>query len=158
MGMDAAAAAGHDPAMVFATPSPAPRRLSPAGEQAAIRALRQAHNAALAARDLDAIVHLSTDDFVMILGGSGQLIQGKAAYRDFVAQSFADPYPMLFVRTPDRIDVGAADGQPVAAETGRWTGSATDSTRFRIAGRYLVHWTKQAGEWRIASESYVMVG
>lgn len=143
--------------MVFATPSPAPSRLSPAREQSAIRALRQAHNAALAAYDLDGIIHLSTDDYVLILGGSGQVIQGKTAYREFVDAAFADPHPMLFARTPDRIDVGTPEGYPVAAETGRWTGTATDSSGARIAGRYLAHWTRRTGEWRIASETYVTV-
>jgi uncharacterized protein (TIGR02246 family) len=153
--MDLAAAAGHGPAMVLATPSAA--RFSPAREQAAIRALRQRHNKALAAFDVEGVVDLATDDFAMIVGGGGQLVQGRQAYRDFVAHAFADPHPMLFVRTPDRIDVGAAQGEAVAAETGRWTGTATDGSALRIAGRYLVHWIRQSGEWRIASETYVLV-
>jgi len=143
--------------MVLAGASPVGPPLSPAKEQAAIRALRKAHNQALAAHDIDAVVHLSTDDFVMILGGGGQVIQGRPAYREFVAAAFSDPHPMLFVRLPDRIDIGAPDGRPVAAETGRWMGNATDGATFRIGGRYLVHWIKLAGEWRIASETYVMV-
>ena len=93
----------------------------------------------------------------MILGGSGQVIQGKDAYRDLVVAAFADPHPMWFARTPDRIDVGAPEGLAVAAETGRWAGTATDGSGARTAGRYLVHWTKQSGEWRIASETYVTV-
>lgn len=143
-------------AMVFATPPAAARHLSPAKEQAAIRTLRASHNQALAAHDVDAVVHLATDDFVMILGG-GQVIRGKAAYRSFVAQAFADPHPMLFARTPDRIDVGAPAGHAEAAETGRWSGIATDGSRTRIGGRYLVHWTRATGDWRIASETYVTV-
>lgn len=133
-----------------------PPRLSPSREQATIRTLRQAHNAALAAGDVDGIVHLATDDFVMILGG-GQILQGKPAYRAFVTQAFADPQAMRFVRIPDRIDVGTGEGHPVAAETGRWTGTAGDGSGARIAGRYLIHWTRQSGAWRIASETYVTV-
>ncbi len=143
--------------MVLATPPAAAPRLSPAREQAAIRALRAHHNQALAAHDVDGVVQLATDDFVMILGGGGQLIQGKAAYRAFVAQAFADPQPMLFARAPDRIDVGAPAGHAEAVETGRWTGTATDGSKARIGGRYLVHWTRATGEWRIASETYVTV-
>lgn len=145
------------PAMVLASNLPPASRFSPAKEQAAIRTLRQAHNRALAAHDVEGVIDLATDDFMMILGGGGQLIQGKAAYRDFVATAFADPHPMLFVRTPDRIDVGMPESHPVAAETGRWVGTASDGGTPRIAGRYLVHWTKAGGEWRIASETYVTV-
>jgi len=144
-------------AMIFVPSSPPAPRLSPAKEQAAIRALRASHNAALAAFDVEAIVSLSTDDYVMILGGSGQLIQGKADYRAFVAAAFADPHPMRFTRTPDRIDVGAPDGFPVAAETGRWLGTASDGSGARTGGRYLARWTKQGGDWRIVSETYVTV-
>jgi len=142
------------PAMVLAPRFPPASHFSTTKEQAAIRALRQAHNRALAAHDVTGVIELAVEDFVMILGG-GQLIQGKAAYRDFVAAAFADPHPMLFVRTPDRIDVGMPEGYPVAAETGRWVGTASDDGTLRIAGRYLVHWTKARGEWRIASETYV---
>lgn len=142
--------------MVFATPPGTAPRLSPAREQAAIRALRASHNQALAVYDVDAVVALATDDFTMILGG-GQLIRGKAAYRAFVAQAFADPHPMLFVRTPDRVDVGMPVDHAEAAETGRWAGTATDGGNARIGGRYLVHWTRATGEWRIASETYVTV-
>lgn len=137
-----------------APPTPV-ARFSPAREQAAIRALRARHNGALAAFDVEGVVHLSTDDYVLILGGSGQLIQGKALYRAFVSTAFADPHPLRFVRTPDRVDVGASEGFAVAAETGRWTGTATDGTGARTAGRYLARWTKESGEWRIASETYV---
>jgi ketosteroid isomerase-like protein len=84
-------------------------------------------------------------------------VQGAKAYREFVAHTFDDPHPLLFVRTPDRIDVGAPEGAPVAAETGRWVGSSTDSSKVRTTGRYLVRWTKRTGEWRIVSETYVTV-
>ena len=143
--------------MIFAPPPPPAARLSPATEQAAIRALRASHNAALAAFDVEAIVSLSTNDYVMILGGTGQVIQGTTAYRDFVAAAFSDPHPMRFVRTPDRIDVGAPDGFPVAAETGRWVGTASDGSGGRTGGRYLVRWTRQSGAWQIVSETYVTV-
>ena len=59
--------------------------------------------------------------------------------------------------SPDRIDIGASDGFAVAAETGRWVGTATDDAT-RSAGRYLVHWTKASGAWRIVSETYIGLG
>ena len=124
-------------------------------ERALIGALRDRHNAAIAARDIDGITHLATDDYVMILGG-GKVLNGPAAYRDYVAKAFGHANAMRFVRTPDRIDVGTDDGVLVAAESGRWVGTAPDSS-LRLAGRYLVHWTKSSGDWRIASETYVMV-
>ena len=91
----------------------------------------------------------------MILGG-GHVLRGAAEYRAYVAKAFARPDAMRFVRTPDRIDVGA-DAAPDAAEAGRWVGMAQDGSGLRLTGRYLVHWTKAAGEWRIASETYVML-
>ena len=125
-------------------------------ERARIGALRDRNNAAIAARDVDGITHLATDDYVMILGG-GHALNGPAAYRDYVAKAFAHPDAMRFVRTPDRIDVGMDDGELVAAESGRWVGAAPKGEGPRLAGRYLVHWTKSSGDWRIASETYVMV-
>lgn len=142
--------------MILTTPPAAPRP-SAAREQAAIRALRASHNEALAALDADAVVALCTEACIVIIGGSGQLIQGKAAYRDFVRAAFADRRAMRFVRTAGRIDIGAPEGFAVAAETGRWVGTATDGSGARIGGCYLVHWTKKSGEWRIASETYVTV-
>jgi ketosteroid isomerase-like protein len=125
-------------------------------ERARIGALRERNNAAIAARDVDGITHIVTDDYVMILGG-GTVLNGPAAYRDYVAKAFAHPDAMRFVRTPDRIDVGTDDGELVAAESGRWVGTMPRGQGPRLTGRYLVHWTKSSGDWRIASETYVMV-
>jgi ketosteroid isomerase-like protein len=125
-------------------------------ERAKIRALRDENNAAIAARNLDDITRLATDDYVMILGG-GHVLNGPAEYRAYVAKAFARANAMRFVRTPDRIDVGTDDGAPVAAESGRWVGSVPVGQGPRLTGRYLVHWTKSGGDWRIASETYVMV-
>ncbi len=125
-------------------------------ERARIRALRDANNEAITARDIHGITHLATDDYVMILGG-GHVLNGPAAYRDYVAKAFGHDGAMRFVRTPDRIDVGSDDGVPVAAETGRWVGTAPDGGALRLTGRYLVHWTKGSGDWRIASETYVQL-
>jgi len=126
-------------------------------ERAQIRALRDAHNAAIAARDIDAIVRLAIDDFVMILGGSGKVLHSPADYRAAAVAAFGGAHPMRFVRTPDRIDVGTDDGFAVAAESGRWVGTRADDTALRLTGRYLVGWTKRGGDWRIASETYVQV-
>lgn len=124
-------------------------------ERARIGALRDQNNAAIAARDVDGITRLATDDYVMILGG-GRVLDGPAEYQDYVAKAFDHADAMRFVRTPDRIDVGTDDRELVAAESGRWVGTAPDGG-LRLTGRYLVHWTKSSGDWRIASETYVLV-
>ena len=125
-------------------------------ERARIGALRDQNNAAIAARDVDGITRLATDDYVMILGG-GRVLNGLAEYRDYVAKAFDHANAMRFERTPDRIDVGTDDGALAAAESGRWVGTMPAGQGARLTGRYLVHWTKSSGDWRIASETYVMV-
>jgi ketosteroid isomerase-like protein len=125
-------------------------------ERAQIRTLRDRNNAAIAARDLDGITHLATDAYVMILGG-GHVLNGPAAYRDYVANALAHQDAMRFVRTPDRIDVGIDEDELLAAESGRWVGAMPKGEGLRFSGRYLVHWTKSSGDWRIASETYVML-
>ena len=124
-------------------------------ERARIGALRDQNNAAIAARDVDGITRLATDDYVMILGG-GHVLNGAVEYRAYVAKMFGHADAMRFVRTSDRIDVGSDDDGLVAAESGRWVGTAANGG-LRLSGRYLVHWTKSSGDWRIASETYVLV-
>jgi uncharacterized protein (TIGR02246 family) len=119
---------------------------------AAIRALRERSNAAIAARDPDAIVALMTDDVRVAVAG-GPVLTGRAANRDAFAAQMAEPGFGGYVRTPTQVLAG--DDPARATELGTWVG------RWRVRGRvheqrgsYRAEWEHTAVGWRLRSEVY----
>jgi len=74
-----------------------------------IRSLRQAHNQALAAYDVDGVVHLAAEDFVMILGGGGQLIQVGPP----IAISWPPPLPIRIICSSCVAPTGSTSAFPM---------------------------------------------
>lgn len=131
---------------------------APSAEEAAIRALREQNNRALAAHDLDAAMQIVGKDFVLV-GGSGGIDRSSAENRKAWAEEFAQPGHDRYVRTPAKIEVGMRKGVLRAAESGTWEGidhlAAGES---RPYGSYFVHWAKESGAWKVVSETYVTLG
>ena len=125
---------------------------------AAIRALREQNNRALAAHDLDATMQIVGKNFVLVGGNSG-IDRSREDDRKAWAEEFAVPGHDRYVRTPAKIEVGERKGVWRAAESGTWEGidhfAAGES---RPYGSYFVHWSKATGEWKVVSETYVTLG
>lgn len=123
---------------------------------AAIRARRAQSNAAIAARDLDAVVALMAEDVTVSVAG-GPKLNGRAASRAAFAEQFADPAFRGYVREPGRIVPGSPAVE--ASEMGTWTGRwDTGARRQEMRGTYLAQWTYTALGWFIQSEVFVSEG
>lgn len=120
-----------------------------------IRRLRAASNAAIAAHDAKAVASFVEDD-VQITTGNGDKFQGRKAMRDRFAEHFRGRPDLVFVRTPEKIDVSRA--APLAAEHGAWVGRWTEGAKaVEIRGVYQAMWRERGGQWRIAAELFVLL-
>lgn len=127
------------------------------GDRAAARAVAAARadfNAALAARDFEAIAAVLCEDCTLTPGDDAELMSGRAAQLDAWRGLVAQAADLVYVRAPQRIDVGE-DGL-LAAETGRWRGAwSSEGVGARYSGRYFAKWRLEGDRWRIASEVFV---
>ena len=113
----------------------------------AIRRLREASNAGIAAHDPVAATRSMAPEVRVIASGGG-LIDGAETMRSAFARTFADASFVTYRRTPRRIRVAGA----VAAERGEWSGRWRDR---QVTGEYLARWQRTAAGWRIVAEMYV---
>jgi ketosteroid isomerase-like protein len=122
-------------------------------DEATIRAVRAASNAAIAARDLSALRRTVFDD-LNVTASSGSVFVGGDEMMERFRASFDDPEFVTYVRTPEQVTVSQAGD--FGAESGRWVGSWRRSDgEMRVLGRYMAQWQRRAGEWRIRSELFV---
>jgi ketosteroid isomerase-like protein len=122
-------------------------------DEATIRSIRAASNAAIAGRDLGALRRTVFDD-LMVTASSGDVFVGGDAMMERFRASFADPEFVTYVRIPDDIAIGSTG--LFAAESGGWTGTwRKPDGEMRIRGSYMAQWQRRNGEWRIRSELFV---
>jgi ketosteroid isomerase-like protein len=123
------------------------------GGDAAIRALREQSNAAIAAHRPGEVRALLTDDYTALPGSSGRpLTAGETERR--LAAAFADPTFVTYVRTPKRVAVAQSGKR--AAETGVWLGRwRKEDGEMRLSGIYQATWVPRDGGWRLLNESFV---
>ena len=96
--------------------------------------IRFPRNAAIARHDIETQLSF-LDSLYQISLGNGGLEHGKASQREGTARAFARAPDVVYVRTPDTIDVSAS--QTRAAELGTWIGTATENGMVRRwGGRY----------------------
>jgi len=117
--------------------------------QDAIRARRRLTNKFIAAHDATRLKPFFAAD-MRLIAGEGALVLGADAVLQAFSAQFADPDFVTYVRTPDTVDLDAA--QERAAEHGRWV---ADWKGAAMAGTYLAVWRKVHGQWVIESELYV---
>ncbi len=119
---------------------------------AAIRARRAASNAAIAARDLNAVLGCMLPEVRVAVAG-GALLAGREASRRAFAEQFADTSFRGYVR--EARDVQLLEPPTTALESGRWTGRWRRGVREEVmSGTYVAEWRHQEGEWFIASEHF----
>lgn len=134
--------------------APAPAAVPSATPAAEVRAARARSNAAIAARDADAVVALMAPDVVVTPGSGGPALVGPDSSRAAFARQFADTAFLGYVRTPDEIE--ASSYRPLAAERGRWVGRwrRADGVQ-ELGGTYLAMWRRTDAGWQIRSELFV---
>jgi len=118
-----------------------------------IRARRAAFNDAIAAHDAQRALAFLDSEY-QITTGAGEMSQGRFSEVGTWDAIFARADDIVYVRTPDRVDVASP---PVRAyESGAWRGSWTASEGPQtLGGRYTAHWRLVDGEWVIRSEIFV---
>lgn len=133
--------------------SPTGSLAQPVPDEQLIRAARAEFNAAIARRDVPAILSLLEAEF-RVSTSSGEFLSSRQEMGNAFAARFSEFKDALYVRTPDAVEVS---GKGVhASETGRWVGSwTTPGGPFRTGGRYAAYWRKSSGRWRLHAELYV---
>ncbi len=127
-------------------------------ERKAVLGLRAENNRAIAAHNLDGVMSVSADDYILV-GGSGGIDRSKAEARKGWAEEFATRGFDRYVRTPTRVEIGERKGVLRAAELGRWEGYNRKAGGLsRPYGRYFAHWSKASGQWKLVSDTYVTLG
>jgi len=118
----------------------------------AIRAVRAASNAAIAARDAERVVACMLDD-VTVSVARGPVLHGREASRTAFAEQFTDRAFVGYVREATDIVI---DSPPTrATERGRWTGRwRRGNTEQVMRGTYEAGWRHTELGWFIQSEVF----
>jgi ketosteroid isomerase-like protein len=118
-----------------------------------IRQRRASSNAAIAKHDTGGIGAILTNDVVVVTSNSVHAV-GRATNLQRFSDQFRSRPDVVYDRTPDQVRVFAPWG--MASESGRWTGSWTDTDgKIQIGGIYFAKWRLKNGSWLVESETYV---
>ncbi len=121
----------------------------------AVRAARQASNAALENGDLSAFMASIESDYVGTAGNGGH-VRSRGELRKLIRGVFAAPAHPYFVRTTEEITVATSGSR--AVETGCWTGyerSSDGTAKVTDQGHYTAYWKAAGGRWVIRAELFV---
>lgn len=118
-----------------------------------VRNTRGQYNDAIARHDSQAISDFLDSEY-QVTTSLGQLVQDRGAEESVWATLFASRKNLLYVRSPEQIDVSR--DYPLAAERGTWVGTwTTDKGPVRTGGHYSAMWRKINGAWKVRSELFV---
>lgn len=118
----------------------------------AIRAVRAASNAAIAARDAESVVACMLED-VTVTVARGPVLKGREASRKAFAEQFAERTFVGYLREPTEIVIG--DTPTHATERGRWTGRWKHARNEEVMrGTYVAEWRHTEFGWFIQSEVF----
>lgn len=121
--------------------------------QRAIRAAREASNAAIAARDAAGVVMFMLPD-VTVSVAHGPLLTGREASRSAFAKQFGDRAFAGYVR--EAAEVVIHDPPTRATERGQWTGRWRSGAKEHVMrGTYHAEWELTPVGWLIRSEVFV---
>jgi ketosteroid isomerase-like protein len=121
-------------------------------QQDAIRAVRAASNAAIAARDADRVVACMLED-VTVSVARGAVLEGREASRAAFVEQFADRAFVGYVREATDIVMDASPTR--ATERGRWTGRwRRGAVEQLMRGTYEAEWRHTEFGWFIQSEVF----
>jgi hypothetical protein len=125
----------------------------PAGDAAAIRAMRARSNQAIAAHDYAGVAAMLAPGYSVIPGSLGKPLDAeKAAER--IGAGMKDPTFVTYLRTPRSVTVAA--NRKRAAESGSWLGLwRKPDGEMRLTGSYLATWVPTEAGWKLLNESFV---
>lgn len=126
---------------------------SRSADETAIRAERDAFNAAIGKGDLVGIAAVLADNAQLLSGSDSNVTAGKTAQMALWSQDLKDKSRGIYVRTPDHVSLSSL--APMAMETGHWRGIDSKSAKDWAAGDYAAKWRRIGGKWLIESETYM---
>lgn len=115
-----------------------------------IKSNRIDFNMAIKNYNLDAIVSLFDDDYIISYGSGRKELNLKDEIASWQAL-FSSTIGAYYERTP--IEVIISSNMPLAYEHGSWIGSEGDGATF--SGRYTAAWRKTDGVWKLHNELFV---
>ena len=126
-------------------------------EERRILAAREFSNQAIKNKDTAALASVWTTDYHVVTSRNSEL-PGRIANRDRFAKEFSARPDVIYIRTPENIQVFEAWG--MASETGHWTGRWTESEngleeQVALKGTYFAKWHRIDGKWMIRAEIFV---
>lgn len=114
--------------------------------------IRTAFNLAISHHDLSAMDQYCSED-VIVLTSKNARSSNRDQYASFFEQDFKSKQDVIYIRTPQLIEVYAPWG--MAAESGHWVGEwKADTTSIHISGSYYAKWKRVNNEWRICAEVF----
>ena len=125
----------------------APEAADVQAEERAIRALRDAQERAVAAKDTAGVLSVYADDVVYLPGG-GPPGEGSDAVRALWVNGLSAPVTIAY--TPTALDVTRSGD--LAVERG--TVKITRGGRAEEQGNYVYVWKKRAGRWQVTLWSF----
>ena len=126
---------------------------APDPDLAAIRSLRAANNAAIAAHDLKGFTPMFAEDAVFVWSNGSSAV-GRSGLEARFSGDFADPAFVTYIRTPGA--VALSDTGQRAVEHGTWVAIKREPRgETRYGGDYAAHWARTPQGWRVRGELYV---
>ena len=126
-------------------------------DEIAVRAARSDYNAALAARNAEAISKYWMEDGSSVWA-NGKLTVGHDAIIARYADTFRGERFVSGLRTPQEVKFSTTMGRPSATESGIWEWNMRiDGKPVTFRGRYLALWIKTADQWQVRSDLYAEI-
>lgn len=140
-------------AFLLSSPQQSTGQLREQSDADHIRSTRAQYNAAIARHDPRGIGSFLDHEY-QVTTSLGQLLQDRDAEEASWQSLFESRRDLLYVRTPESIEVSR--DYPLAAEQGTWVGTwKTDDGPVKTGGRYSAMWRQVEGEWKVRSELFV---
>jgi ketosteroid isomerase-like protein len=120
-----------------------------------IREGRQSSNKAIEAHDTVGISKHWCPNIIVVTSRNAQY-SGRRQNAMAFASEFKSKEGLIYVRTPDKVQVNANAG--MAAESGTWVGRwKNGDEKISVTGSYYAKWIKTSGHWFIRAETYTLL-
>ena len=122
-------------------------------EETLIRSARRLSNEAIAKKDTAVLASVWTLDYHLVTSRNFER-SGRIANRDWFANEYNSKPDVIYVRTPETIQVFSSWN--MASESGTWEGHWTENGEpCELSGSYFAKWHKINGRWMIRAEVFV---
>ena len=139
--------------MIVLSCAPSPQKKKDQVETDKIRSVREFSNQSIERKDTAALASVWTIDYHVITSRNFE-VSGRAANRDRFFNEFSSKPDVIYIRTPQSIEV--FDKWNMASETGTWVGRWTDmDVHVEVTGTYFAIWHHVDGTWLIRAELFV---